>query len=252
MQHSETSKSLTSHSEPPLAELARALSHTELVPDAFKKKPGNIFAALQLASELGIGPMTLMRGVYFVKGRPSFDSQLAVALLRRSERTIGPMRFEEDAQEGGRCRAVVRDKELAEDVRGPWVSMDMARADGWTANAKYKSMPGNMLRKRAAIFLIREAYPEVLGGYHTREEIEDVVASEPREVEIEPSDLTDLNRAAGLIDDDPEPEERAHEAAPILGDDGEPSTSTSIARTRASGSSALENARSIRVGAIGA
>jgi hypothetical protein len=38
----------------------------------------------------------------------------------------------------------------------------------------------------------------------------------------QPDAVDDLNREAGLIDDDPEPEERAHEAAPILGDDGEP------------------------------
>ena len=218
MSSSET-QSLQTRSSGDMEALARALCKNELVPDAFKQKPGNVFAALQLSQELGIGPMTLMRGVYFIKGRPSFDAQLAVALLRRSGRTVGPVRFEEDDAVGGQCRAVVRDRELSEDVQGPWVSMDMAKADGWTKNPKYQTMPQNMLRKRAAIFLIRECYPEVLGGYHTRDEVEDVDAAKglgPRDVDAEDAarPLDELNAAAF-----PEPEEPAEsedEGAGIL------------------------------------
>jgi hypothetical protein len=52
--------------------------------------------------------------------------------------------------------------------------MREAIAEGWTKNAKYRTLPELMLRYRAATLLIRTHVPEVLNGMHMVEEIEDV------------------------------------------------------------------------------
>jgi len=54
------------------------------------------------------------------------------------------------------------------------VTMKEATADGWTRNPKYKSIPGQMLRWRAATRLINLYMPEVLFGLGVKEEIEQV------------------------------------------------------------------------------
>jgi len=55
--------------------------------------------------------------------------------------------------------------------------MKEARAEGWTKNPKYSSLPELMLRYRAAILLIRTHMPEVLNGLHTVEELDDIRVS---------------------------------------------------------------------------
>jgi hypothetical protein len=53
------------------------------------------------------------------------------------------------------------------------VSMAMAKADGWTKNAKYRSIPEQMLRYRSATWLIRLYCPEVTCGMQSTDELKD-------------------------------------------------------------------------------
>jgi hypothetical protein len=83
--------------------------------------------------------------------------------------------------------------------------MKEAAADGWTRNSKYKSIPEQMLRWRAATRLINLYMPEVLFGLGVREEAE----VRPVTVRDQPAEggnvVADLNRqiaaaAAGQTD----------------------------------------------------
>ena len=51
--------------------------------------------------------------------------------------------------------------------------MAMAKADGWTKNAKYRSIPEQMLRYRSATWLIRLYCPEVTCGMQSTDELKD-------------------------------------------------------------------------------
>jgi hypothetical protein len=57
----------------------------------------------------------------------------------------------------------------------------MAIDEGWVNKdgSKWKTMPDLMLRYRAAAFFARTECPEVLMGFHTADEIEDVKGVEP-------------------------------------------------------------------------
>ena len=54
------------------------------------------------------------------------------------------------------------------------VSLAEAKADGWTSNSKYRTMPEQMLRWRSATRLINLFMPEVLLGLAVKEEMETV------------------------------------------------------------------------------
>ena len=60
--------------------------------------------------------------------------------------------------------------------------MKMANDAGWSKNAIYKSIPEQMLKYRAAVFLIRSHFPEVLFGMQTVEELRDVDAAQAKNV----------------------------------------------------------------------
>ena len=74
--------------------------------------------------------------------------------------------------------------------------MEEAKADGWTRNPKYRSMPEQMLRWRAATRLIGLYMPEVLFGLGVKEEA-DVRPAQVQDVTTPASSgnvVADLNR----------------------------------------------------------
>ena len=80
---------------------------------------------------------------------------------------------EEGSENRGCCVVATRiaDGEL---VRGTTVSIQMATAEGWMSNPKWRNMPELMLAYRASAFFARVHCPEALMGVHLVEENEDV------------------------------------------------------------------------------
>lgn len=169
--------------------VAKMLSTSDLVPVQFKGKIENCIIALNMAGRIGADPLMVMQNLYVVHGKPAWSSQFLVATINASGK-FSPLRYEEDKDDGGRCRAVATDKETGEKCEGVWVSMNMAASEGWStkSGSKWKTMPQLMMRYRAATFFARQFAPEVSMGIYTKEEIEDVnyteVSSAPLAVDI--------------------------------------------------------------------
>lgn len=192
------------------------LAKSGLVPDHFAKTPEAVYTALEMARALQEEPVTLMQSIYFIGGKAGFAASYMLSRMRRRGVIRGTVRYLVTGKgDGLAVRASVVDAVTGEVIEGPEVSMDMARAEGWTKNAKYKSMPEVMLRKRAITFLVREHYPDVLMGFHTLDEIEDVHAARTIRVAGTSSAIDDINAAiagelappSGPIDVEPAAEE---------------------------------------------
>jgi hypothetical protein len=153
---------------------ASALSRSTIIPKAFQGQPANCFVALDMANRLGASPMEIMQNVYVVHGTPGFSAKYAIGMANKSGVFKGPICFEETGKGDNlsvTAYAIVRETEQRVEFT---CDMAMARAEKWTSNPKYKTMPGLMLRYRAATLLIRTSCPEVLLGMHTADELEDV------------------------------------------------------------------------------
>ena len=94
---------------------------------------------------------------------------------------FSPLRYEDSDANGGSCRAWAIDKSTNEKVYGAWVSMEMAKAEGWIDKngSKWKTMPELMRRYRAASFFTKQFAPEVSMGLQTVEEIYDITPIQP-------------------------------------------------------------------------
>jgi len=153
---------------------ASALSRSTIIPKAFQGQPANCFVALDMANRLGASPMEIMQNVYVVHGTPGFSAKYAIGMANKSGVFKGPICFEQTGT-GDKLSvtayAIVRETEQRVEFT---CDMAMARAEKWTSNPKYKTMPHLMLRYRAATLLIRTSWPEVLLGMHTADELEDV------------------------------------------------------------------------------
>lgn len=171
--------------------VAKMLSESDLVPTVFKGKIGNCVIALNMAARIGADPMMVMQNIYIVHGKPAWSSQFLIATLNACGK-FSPLRYEEDNENGGRCRAFATDKATGERCDGIWVTMEMASAEGWStkAGSKWKTMPQLMLRYRAASFFTKQFAPEVSMGIMSREEVEDTPY-----VEVESKPINDNRKA---------------------------------------------------------
>jgi hypothetical protein len=157
---------------------SKILSSSGLLPDHFQKYPAAVYTCVGIARSIGEDPVQLMQACYFVGGKMGLSSAYLLARLRRSGVIRGTVRYLIEGQgDTLSVRATVIDAETGDEIVGPAATMEMAKADGWTKNTKYKTMPEIMLRNRALSFLVRYQYPDATAGLPTADELQDVQAA---------------------------------------------------------------------------
>jgi hypothetical protein len=160
--------------------VAKLYGASQLVPKHLQGQTADIVIALTMAAEMGENPIIVLQSIYFVNGRAGWSAQYMIARANRSGIFRGRIDWRvEGAGEGLVVTAYATLKDSGQEVSVS-ASMQMARAEGWTSNKKYQSMPELMLRYRSASMLIRLYAGDVMLGYHTVEEIETM----PEEVEV--------------------------------------------------------------------
>jgi hypothetical protein len=225
--------------------VAKAFSLSGMVPEAYQGKPEACLVALMYAQQLGEHPMLLFQEMGVYKGKPITSTKFAIARANNSGILRGPITWQ--SQGTGPALEVIASAVLREtgEVITAKASMKEAIADGWTRNAKYQSIPEQMLRWRSASRLINLYFPEVLFGMGVREEAE-VQKVQVAETPASSGDtIADLNRqiaaqaaapapavAPAVVDAEEvtEPEaqplrRRAAAVAPAAPQDGDGSTS---------------------------
>lgn len=203
---------------------ARMFACSPLVPDHLRKGPpevamANCYIALTLAEAMGEVPLIVMQNIHFVHGVAGFKSEYKIARANRSGIFTGRIdwRIDKTDPKNMKATAFAILKDTGEEVAFT-CDLEMARAEGWTSNKKYQTMPEVMLRYRSASFLIRFYAGDVMLGYQTIEEMEDVVYAEEPANPLTATMLIDQSRGAGDPPHDPTtgeigPEETEEEAS---------------------------------------
>lgn len=159
--------------------MAMVLNRSTIVPVNYQgeKNLANCIIALEMANRIGMSPLMVMQNLYVVYGNPGWSSKFLIAALNVCGR-FSPLRYEwrgdEDKDNWG-CRAWATDK-TGERLNGAWVTIDMAKKEGWYSKngSKWQSMPQLMLQYRAGAFFARTYAPEIGMGLQTAEELHDV------------------------------------------------------------------------------
>ena len=168
-----------------ILKLSNIYSSSSMVPDSYRGKPDNCFVALELASRMDVSPVLVMQNLYIVQGKPSWAGQACKALIDGS----GKFRESEyimtgSFEDGSRgCYLQAINAKTGKLVKGTEITLKMARDEGWMNKngSKWKTMPEQMLKYRAAAFFARTECPEVLMGFQTAEETEDVYGATPKQ-----------------------------------------------------------------------
>lgn len=163
-----------------LQRMGQMYASATIVPDTYKGNVGNCAIALDMAQRMGCNPLMVMQNIYIVHGMPSFSTKFLVSCINASKR-FSPLRYEFKSEPGKddygcRCYAYeAADAEHKEPLCGDWITWAMVKSEGWLGKpgSKWKTMPGQMFRYRAAAFWQRVYCPEISMGFLTTEEAYD-------------------------------------------------------------------------------
>lgn len=153
---------------------AKLLAASTLVPKTYQGNIADIVVAMNMAARMNADPLMVMQSLHIIHGKPGWSAQFLIASFNACGR-FGAIHYE-FSEDRSQCTAVTVEKSTGREIRGPMVSLEMAKEEGWStkAGSKWKTMPELMLRYRAAAFLIRTTAPEIGLGLYTTDELKDI------------------------------------------------------------------------------
>lgn len=169
------------------ARLCKALASSKMTPAAFKNDHGAILMALNVSQTLKCDLFMVMQNMYEVHGRMGFSGQFCISALNRCPQYARiEYRYLNARDWTAGIQVIGHRKDGLQDVGTP-ITPDMVKGEGWDKNSKWRTMPEQMYKYRAASFFVRTFCPDALMGFQTTDEIHDLVANgtykpEPRNV----------------------------------------------------------------------
>lgn len=155
-----------------LVTFAEMAAQSDLMPRDYKGKPANIMLAIQMGSELGLAPMQSIQSIAVINGRPGVWGDGMIGLCRQSPLC-------EDIQESiaGEGDAMVATciakRRGSSPVTSRFSVADAKKAGLWGKQGPWQQYPARMLQNRARGFALRDAFPDLLRGLKTVEELRD-------------------------------------------------------------------------------
>jgi hypothetical protein len=164
-----------------LYRLGTMYSRSDMVPAHYRGRPDDCAIAAQMALRVGVDILTFLQSSYIVKGTPGIKGTLAIAMINGSGKIKGRIKFklEGSIEVGDRqCTATAIDAENGEEVSAT-VTWQMVKDEGWdqpkgTQTSKWLTLPDQMFKYRSAMFLARTTFPDVLLGFYSDDELEDI------------------------------------------------------------------------------
>lgn len=193
--------------------LGNLFAKSNMVPKCYQDNAADCAIAVHCAITMGVNIMSFLQNSYIVpgSGKPSLEGKLIIAILNNSPQIKGRVRFD-FCFDPKSCTASVVDAETGE-THAYCLSWETVVANGWAS----KSGPGAQqwttlweLRSsyRAATYLARLYYPDLLMGMQAADEVQDASAG-PQSGDTLPRDDLD----AMIIDMvNPEADDKKEEA----------------------------------------
>ncbi len=154
------------------------LAASEMVPKAYRGKPGDCLIAMQWGMEIGLKPLQALQSIATINGKPGLFGDAGKAILLAAGCEI-----DEDDMAIVRTNGYARCK-ITRPGRKPtertFSEADAATANLWGKEGPWKTYPYRQMMWRAFWFAARDAASDLLRGLNGAEELVDYQATEPK------------------------------------------------------------------------
>ncbi len=173
-----------------MEKLASWFASSESVPPAYRNKPADCFVAIQMGLEVGLAPMQAIQNIAMINGRPSIFGDAMIGLCWQSPLCEDIMERLEGSGDNRVAICVAKRRGASTPIERRFSVADAKRAKLWQENptvtrhskgggtyetdaGPWYSYPERMLQMRARSWSLRDAFPDVLRGLASTEEMQD-------------------------------------------------------------------------------
>lgn len=148
--------------------MAEVMAKSGLLPKALDTKE-KVFIALQWGVELGLTPMAAATNIAVINGKPTLSADIMHAIVRNNPEYAGAEWKKQDEQA---AEVLVKRKNanMTETFRG-YYDIEMAKRANLLSKENWRAYPARMLKHRALSFALRDAFPDVLAGLYSPDEL---------------------------------------------------------------------------------
>ncbi len=160
--------------------LATSISAAGMAPRGMNTT--QVMVSIQMGAEIGVPPMTALRNIAIINGRPAIWGDLPLAQAERSGKLVDISEVIEGAGDKMVATCTIVKRGRSTPYTSSFSVTDAKTAKLWGKAGPWTEYPRRMLALRARAFAIRDAFPECLGGFYLREEAEDIPVAEAKPV----------------------------------------------------------------------
>jgi hypothetical protein len=150
--------------------IAHTLAQSNLVPDAYRGRPNDVFVAINMGAELGMEPFQAIQSIAVIEGKPCLYGDGLIGVVRASPKC---MWIKESLSDD--CKTATCETQRKDDPQtiSATYSMEDAVLAGLDSKFNWRKHPKRMLQMRARAYCLRDAYPDLLKGLGVVEEMID-------------------------------------------------------------------------------
>lgn len=177
--------------------MAMQISQSDMIPEKYKGKPGNVMIAIDLARRVGVSPQQVMQNLDIIQGKPSWSSAFVSGVINSCGR-FSNLRYKFEGIENTdewSCVAYATNLQTGDELASPKISIKIAKAEGWfdRKGSKWRTMPKLMMMYRTAALFGRLYASDILQGMQTIDEVQDVNYVEVNNAQFNNSTIDDIN-----------------------------------------------------------
>lgn len=152
-------------------DLAKVLADSDLVPIAYKNKPGNVLVAMNYGAELGLSGIQAVQNLAVINGKPCIYGDLGKALLLRHGCSIDDFDTPQVQKENKAWCKVTRPD--GRSMERTFTVEDAKKAGLWGKPGPWSTYPYRQMQWRAFWFVARDLCADLLKGLNGAEEVQD-------------------------------------------------------------------------------
>lgn len=187
--------------------VAEFLAQSDIVPDAFKRKPSNVWLALDMGGHMGLKPFQAFRSIHVIKGTPSFSAEAMRGLALAAGHTVNVTSSPTEA-----TVEIIRSDGRASGKTT--FTLEQAKRAGYLGKGgNWAADPESMLVARATSRCAKRVIPDLLMGLDVTEDLIDADAVPVAPVEVlEAATESAASAIEAATEEEAEADEDAQEA----------------------------------------
>jgi len=164
--------------------MASILAKSGLIPQGLNT-PEKVCVALEWGHELQLSPMVAVNNIAVINGKPTLSADIMAAVVKRSAE-YGGIKWLTQNEKEAECEITRILPNGEKEITKSRFTMEDAVNANLAGRTVWKMYPKRMLKHRCLSYGLRDAFPDILAGLYSPEEMETITPETEKEPQFIP------------------------------------------------------------------